>query len=93
MSQATYSGKARVLDRSGMMLDIGKAVLTEADPGPGWNGVIKVYKGSCLEAKSLTALVELQDGSRALAQVGPKVQSLPEDLIDVKVVGIDPTPF
>ena len=93
MSQESYSGKARILDRAGMMLDVGKAVLTEADPGPGWEGVLKVYKGSCLEAKSLTALVELEDGSRALAQVGPKIDSLPEDLIDVKVVGIDPVPF
>ena len=76
-----------------MMLDVGKAVLAEADPGPGWDGVIKVYKGSCLEAKSLTALIELDDGTRALAQVGPKLASLAEDLIDVKVVGIDPTPF
>ena len=76
-----------------MMLDVGKAVLTESDPGPGWEGVIKVYKGSCLESKSLTALVEMEDGTRALAQVGPKLASLAEDLIDVKVVGIEPRPF
>jgi hypothetical protein len=89
-----YSGKARILDRAGMMLDVGKAELHATDPATGgWSGSLRVFKGSCLEAKSLTSLVELVDGKRALAQVGPKTADLPDDLIDVKVVGIDPIPF
>ena len=94
MADTTYAGKARVLDRGGMMLDVGKAELSTTDPDvSGWSGVLKVYKGSCLESKSLTALIELEDGATALAQVGPKTGSLAEDLIEVKVVGIDPQPF
>ncbi len=94
MTTGSYSGKARILDRAGMMLDVGKAALAATDPATrGWSGSLSVFKGSCLEAKSLTSLVELADGTRALAQVGPKVADLPDDLIEVKIVGIDPVPF
>lgn len=90
----SYAGKARVLDRNGMMLDVGKAELAETDAEAGaWEGTLRVFGGSCLQAKSLTSLVELADGSRALAQVGPKTADADGDLILVKVVGIDPAPF
>jgi hypothetical protein len=90
----SYAGKARILDRNGMMLDVGKAELavTDADSGA-WSGTLRVFTGSCLQAKSLTALVELADGGRALAQVGPKTADAEGDLVLVKVVGIDPVPF
>lgn len=89
-----YDGKARILDRNGMMLDVGKAELTETDAGSGaWSGTLRVFAGSCLQAKSLTVLVELSDGSRTLAQVGPKAADAGDDLVLVKVVGIDPVPF
>lgn len=94
MPTATYSGKARILDRAGMLLDVGKAELQVTDPKVGgWAGSVRVFRGSCLAARSLTALIELRDGARALAQVGPKTADLPADLIDVKIVGIDPIPF
>lgn len=94
MANDSYSGIARILDRNGMLLDVGKAELTVTDSElGGWGGTVKVYKGSCLASKSLTVLVELADGSRALAQVGPEVGRLAEDLIDVKVIGIDTVLF
>jgi hypothetical protein len=52
-----------------------------------------VFTGSCLQSKSLTALVELEDGSRSLAQVGTVTGTAGKDLILVKVVGVDRAPF
>lgn len=88
----TYAGKGRVLDRNGMLLDVGKADLRVTDLG-GWKGTLSVFRGSCLESKSLTVLIEVEDGTRALAQVGPKVADLESDLVQVKVVGIESAPF
>lgn len=89
-----YEGRARILDRNGMLLDVGKGWFSADESEPrSWSGTVRVFAGSCLETKSLTALVELEDGSRTLAQVGPKTAELEGDLIAVKVVGIDPTPF
>lgn len=89
---ATYSGKARVLDRNGMLLDVGKAELTTTDRWT-WSGTLRVFVGSCLQNKSLTAILEIDGGRRALAQVGPKVADSGKDLITVRIGGIDPTPF
>jgi hypothetical protein len=91
---ASYSGKARILDRNGSLLDVGKADLVVTDPEAGiWSGTLRVFTGSCLQSKSLTALVELEDGSEALAQVGPVTGTAGKDLILVKVVGVDRAPF
>ncbi len=91
---ASYTGRARVLDRSGSLLDVGKADLAESDADTGaWSGTIRVFAGSSLQSKSLTVWVELEDGSRSLAQIGPMMGSAEKDLVAVKVVGIDPAPF
>ena len=90
----TYSGKANVLDRNGSLLDVGRADLTVTDSDVGsWGGTLRVFAGSCLQSKSLTALVELEDGSRALAQVGTVTGTAGKDLVLVKVVGVDRAPF
>jgi len=89
---ATYSGRARVLDRNGMLLDVGRAELTAADEWT-WTGSLRVFVGSCLQNKSLTVLLEVDDGRRAPAQVGPKIADAGKDLILVRVTGIDRTPF
>lgn len=89
-----YEGRARILDRNGMLLDVGKGRFSVDEDEPrAWSGTLRVFAGSCLETKSLTALVETEDGSRILAQVGPKRADLEGDLIEVKVVGIDPPAF
>ncbi|GIU92716.1 MAG: hypothetical protein KatS3mg011_1622 [Acidimicrobiia bacterium] len=89
-----YSGLARVLDLNGMLLDVGKGWFWVTDPEVGsWRGSIRVFRGSCLEPRSLTCLIEIADGRRFRAQVGPKLADVPGDLVDVKVVGIDPARF
>ncbi len=92
VTNTTYSGKVRVLDRNGMLLDVGRAELAATDEWT-WSGTLRVFTGSCLQNKSLTVLVELDDGRRALAQVGPKVADEGKDLILVAVGGIDRVPF
>lgn len=86
----TYTGLARFLDYNGWLIDVGKGEFAVDDEETGtWSGTIAVYRGSSLESKLLTGLVEIADGTRSRATVGPKVADLPEDLISVKVRGID----
>jgi hypothetical protein len=91
----TYSGIARVLDYNGWLIDVGKGEFGVDDPGAGsWSGTIAVFRGSSLDAKLVTGLVELADGRRGQATVGPRVATLQDDLVAVKVRGIDGTiPF
>jgi hypothetical protein len=90
-----YRGIARILDRNGLLIDVGKADLMVADEAAGeWTGTISVFKGSSVDMKLITGLVELADGRRALATVGPRQAVLADDLIAVPVHGVDGTiPF
>lgn len=93
-TKPSYTGLARVLDLNGMLLDVGKGEFAVVDPDARlWQGTIRVFKGSCLAPRSLTCLVELADGRRLRAQVGPMVSDAGNDLVAVKVVGIDPASF
>lgn len=85
----TYTGKARILDRNGLLIDVGKADLKEDVETGSWGGTISVFKGASVEAKHITGLVELADGRRSLATVGPKLADLGNDLISVAVRGVD----
>lgn len=85
----TYTGIARILDRNGMLIDVGKADLFFDAETHMWEGSISVFKGSSVESKHITGLVELADGRRALATVGPKTGDLADDLISVAVHGVD----
>ena len=85
----TYSGKARILDRNGLLIDVGKADVAEETDAGTWGGTISVFRGASVEAKHITGLVELADGRRSLATVGPKLADLGNDLISVAVRGID----
>jgi hypothetical protein len=85
----TYTGIARVLDRNGLLIDVGKAELTVDEESGSWEGSLSVFKGSSLEAKHITGLIELADGKRSLATVGPKSGDLGNDLISVPVQGVD----
>ena len=85
----TYSGKARILDMNGVMFDVGKADLAITDPDThSWGGSIRLFDHSALATKSMTSLLELEDGSRLRAQVGPKSADAGTDLMLVKVVGL-----
>lgn len=88
----TYSGRARVLDLNGMLIDVGKATLADDPEQATWTGTLRVFHGSSLASKSLTTLVELDGGVRVRAQVGPQVAEAGSGLVDVKVVGLDPAP-
>jgi hypothetical protein len=89
----TYTGIARILDRTGLLIDVGKAELS-TDANGDWSGTISVFKNSSVAAKHLTGLVQLADGQRSLATVGPKTADLDNDLITVAVHGVDGTiPF
>lgn len=90
----TYQGVLRVLDPNGFLLDVGSGDLAVTDREAGsWRGTITVFTGSCLCSKSITALVEVDDGRRALAQVGPEVDGTGSELVSLKVVGLEPPPF
>lgn len=86
---STYSGKVRILDTSGMMFDVGKAELAVIDPDThSWGGSIRLFENSALATKSMTSLLELDDGSRLRAQVGPRSGDAGTDMMLVKVAGL-----
>lgn len=93
----TYEGRARIKDPNGLLVDVGKAVLHTTDPESGgtWGGVIRVYRGAALAAKTMKASLELANETTATALVGPQVGDVVEgELIELKVVGFDDTvPF
>lgn len=86
----SYEGKVRILDLNGMMFDVGKGDLAITDPEThSWGGTIRLFENSALAAKSITSLLELADGTRVKAQVGPRSGDASGDLMFVRVVGID----
>ena len=82
------------MDPAGFLLDIGAAELRIADPDRGtWVGELTIFGGSCLDKKSLTALVETTDGTRSLAQISPFTESERGPFARMKVVGLGEAPF
>lgn len=87
----SFTGRARILDTNGSLVDVGKAQLTRRDPETGshWGGTVRLYVNAALAAKTMPAILELENGSRALALVGPRVGGVVDgELIDVKVVAL-----
>ena len=85
----TFTGRAEILDTNGMLVDVGKAILERRDPETGatWGGVIRLYKNAALTDLTMPAILELANGERAKALVGPQVGDLIEgELIEVKVI-------
>ncbi len=90
----SYRGALRVMDPNGFLLDIGASHLQITDPGRRtWRGQLNVSKGSCLDRKSLTALVETTDGVRALAQITPDARTEQGKFVTVTVEGLGQAPF
>ena len=82
------------MDPNGFLLDIGAAELHINDPDRNtWSGGLTVSKGSCIDRKSLTSLVETADGTRALAQISPATGSERGRFITMNVVGLGEAPF
>ena len=91
MAEATtYRGKVKILDMSGVMYDVGLADLEVTDPSTrSWGGTIRLFDKSALATKSVTSYLELDEGRRLKAQVGPRSGDAGNDLMFVKVTGID----
>ena len=86
----TYSGKVRILDMNGVMYDVGKADLEVTDPlTRTWGGSIRLFENSALATKSITSFLELEDGSRIKAQVGPRNGDAGKDMMTVAAVGLE----
>lgn len=87
---SSYQGKVRILDTSGIMYDVGLASLEITDPETrSWGGTIRLFDKSALATKSVTSYLELGEGRRLKAQVGPRSGDAGTDLMFVKVTGID----
>ena len=90
----SYQGILRVMDPNGFLLDIGSAGLQIIDSARRtWGGELTVSRGSCLDKKSLTTLVETTDGTRSLAQIGPTDRADPGRFVKMDVVGLGEAPF
>ena len=89
-----YQGTLRVMDPNGFLLDIGASTLRIADPARRtWDGDLTVSRGSCLDRKSLTAMVETSTGIRSLAQISPATGSERGAFIRMNVTGLGEAPF
>lgn len=87
---SSYQGKARILDTSGVMYDVGLADLEVTDPETrSWGGTIRLFDRSALATKSITSYLEIENGRRLKAQVGPRCGDAGNDLMFVTVTGID----
>ena len=86
----SYHGRARILDMDGVLYDVGLADLATLDPDTGeWGGTIRLFEGSALSDMSITSYLELTDGRRVKAQVGPRTGEPDGGLMFVRVAGID----
>lgn len=84
-----YSGPTRIMDANGFLLDVGMGDFgSDDDEGGTWEGTIRVLANSCLAAKSITSLVELRDGTRLRAQVGPKIADADNGAVLLRAVGV-----
>ena len=87
---SSYQGKVRILDTSGVMYDVGLADLEVTEPETrSWGGTIRLFDRSALATKSITSYLEIEDGRRFKAQVGPRCGDAGKDLMFVEVTGID----
>lgn len=85
-----YHGKARILDLNGVMYDVGKADLATIDSSTGeWGGRIRLFENSALANMSITSFLELGDGRRLKAQVGPRSGDAEGELMYVRVAGLE----
>ncbi len=87
---SSYQGRVKILDMSGVMYDIGLADLEITDTSTrSWGGSVRLFDKSALATKSVTSFLELEEGRRLKAQVGPRSGDAGKDLMYVKVTGID----
>lgn len=82
------------MDPNGYLLDVGVAELRIQDAiRRTWRGELTVSRGSCIDRKSLTSLVETAEGVRSLAQISPATGWERGRYIKMDVVGLGEAPF
>ena len=82
------------MDPNGFLLDIGSSDLRITDLARRtWEGELTVSRGSCLDRKSLTAMVETSNGIRSLAQISPATDIERGPFIMMNVAGLGEAPF
>lgn len=87
----SFSGRARILDPTGSLVDVGKADLQrlDAETGATWGGTIRLFVNAALSSKAMAAILDLENGSRAQALVGPQVGGVVDgELVDVRVTAL-----
>lgn len=87
----SFTGRARILDPNGQMVDVGKADLHLMDPESGatWGGTIRLYVNAALSSKTMESILDLENGHTAKALVGPQVGGIVDgELIDVRVIAL-----
>jgi hypothetical protein len=87
-----YEGPIRVLDPSGVLLDIGPGKLFPIDGRPGhWEGAVEVSRGSGIVGKALQVLIDTGSArSAAVLQPGDESSG---DMTTVRFVGAGAAPF
>lgn len=88
----SFSGRANILDTNGLLVDVGKAELERLDPESGrtWGGTIRLYVNAALAAKTMPAILQLDNGRSTRALVGPQVGDVVDgELIRVRVTALD----
>ncbi len=88
----TFSGRVRILDLNGMLIDVGKANLHTLDPETGstWGGTIRVFVNASLTSKSVECILVLENGNRTRALVGPRAGDVVDgELVDLQVVALE----
>ncbi len=93
----SFTGRARILDTTGLLVDVGRAHLERQDPesGASWGGTIRLFVNAALASTTMPAILELENGRRARALVGPQVGGVVDgELVDVRVAALQPeVPF
>ena len=87
----SFSGRARILDPTGSLVDVGKASLQRLDgeTGTTWGGTIRLFVNAALSSKTMAAILDLENGNRAQALVGPQVGGVVDgELVDVRVTAL-----
>ena len=87
----SFSGRVRILDPTGSLVDVGRADLRRLDgeTGSSWGGTIRLFVNAALSSKTMAAILDLENGRRAQALVGPQVGGVVDgELVDVKVTAL-----
>lgn len=87
----SFTGRARILDLNGFLVDVGLAELHRLDPDSAstWGGKVRLYVNAALASKKMESILELENGNRAKALVGPRVGDVVDgELVEVEVVAL-----